>query len=105
MCQRTKYSTIIGLPHSWNDIDCIASRDKRVISIFTRHPEGNGLQHRQSAMLQLTIQDARHLQCLLAHAIEAAESAEDPRQTSLWSPATARALTALQHLQAKAESA
>src|SRR3954453_7716719 len=69
-----------------------AMGDYIVLDIQARNFATDGHQHTHYALADLSMRDARRLRDLLNQAIAASQDAPDPRQTSLWSNDSVRAV-------------
>jgi len=74
------------------EFQVVATCDHVVIDIQCRNLTTDGQLSHEYALAHLSVRDARRLRNLLDQAIAASQDVPDPRQTSLWSPATAAAV-------------
>ena len=93
MSQHVTYNSVLlslDTPHA--EFQVVPTCDHVVIDIQCRNLTTDGLLSREYALAHLSVRDAKRLRNLLDQAIAASQDVPDPRQTSLWSPATAAAV-------------
>jgi hypothetical protein len=92
VCSTPKLFSASG---TYGEVDIVASDRGVLLSLTGRNYDTIGALHRGSALANLTVADARRISRLLLEAVAVCRA--DPRQPSLWSKATTRALANQPH--------
>lgn len=81
-------SVLLSVSARRADLQIVATSETVALDLQARNYTADGRLQRQNALAVLSVEEARKVRDLLDQALSASENVADPRQTSLWSPAT-----------------